>query len=107
VKRFLAAEHALLFLAPSDVCTNARALAANPQVTPPATLQWLATYGRTNNAEGNALDAFLKVLRRFETPADAAVIKDIGRDASRAYTAQKTLMETEALKLLAALGLAA
>jgi hypothetical protein len=40
VTRFLEAQHSLFSLAPSDLCADADALAANPEATPPGTLQW-------------------------------------------------------------------
>jgi hypothetical protein len=44
VTHFLATEHNFFCLAPSGLCTDASALAANTQVTPPGTGQWLTRF---------------------------------------------------------------
>ena len=104
VKRLLVSEHAVLSLAPSDICRDAKALAANPQTTPPGTLRWLAGVVRANDADGRAISAFSNAAARFATPADVPVLNDIMRLSNRVSSAQQALTKTEGRKLLRALG---
>jgi hypothetical protein len=104
VKRLLASEHAVLSLAPSDICSDARALAANPQATPPATLRWLAGVVRANDADIRAVSAFSSAAARLATPADVPVLTDIVRVSNRIASAQGALAKAEGRKLLRALG---
>jgi hypothetical protein len=95
-----------LRLRPSDLCDDAKALAAsNAQVTPPGTLNWLASFGRNGTAAQNSTKAFLAVLGRYETPADASLINANNRLVKHAESALKSLLTTEVPKLLSALGL--
>ena len=105
VKRVMASEHAVLSLAPSDICSDATALAANPQTAPPATLRWLSGVVRANDADGRALSAFSNAAARFATPADVPLLKDIIRVSDRVSSAQQALARTEGRKLLRALGI--
>jgi len=75
VNRYLTAQNRLFALAPSDVCTDARALAASVAETiPPGTAQWVAEFRRDAIAQQSAAGAFAKVLEEFETPADKAIV---------------------------------
>jgi hypothetical protein len=106
VTHFLATEHNFFYLAPSELCTDASALAANTQVTPPGTGQWLTTFVPAVRAANARSTAFVKTLRRFEDAEDVPVIKDIARVAGRVGSAAQTLANAEVPKLLAALGVA-
>ncbi len=104
VTRFLDAQHRLLSLAPSNLCADANALAANPQVTPPGTLQWVATLGTASRATTAGNAAFLKMLGRFADASDAPVFKDIAGLPKRFVRAYKPLLKAAATKLLTTLG---
>jgi hypothetical protein len=105
VARAASAERTLFSLAPSDLCADARALAANPEAVPPGTVQWLATVGGDGSADKAAFTAFFKVLGRFLRPGDARVSKDIASVSRQFGAARQNLQRAEAQKLLAALGL--
>jgi hypothetical protein len=108
IKRFLAATRKLVRLAPSDVCADARALAAsNAQVTPPGTLRFLATVGRVSSAARAGGSAFETILARFQTAADRPVIDGINRLKHRLTSALRAFATAEVGKVLSALGLSA
>jgi hypothetical protein len=104
VTRFVEAQHSLFSLAPSDLCADADALAANPETTPPGTLQWVATKGNASRATTAGNTAFVKMLGSFADASDAPVFKDIVAQSKRFVMAYKPLIKAEATKLLATLG---
>jgi len=80
VNRYVAAQDRLFALMPSDVCTDAQALAASGAETiPPGTAQWVAQFRRDAAAQETASQAFAKVLEGFETPADEALVASDNR----------------------------
>jgi hypothetical protein len=105
VARFPVAEHKLFSLSPSDLCGDARALAANPRATPPGTRQFVATVGRDSNAAKKAGAALGEVLGLLHGRADASVIQDLGRLGKRLASADQKLATAEILKVFKALGL--
>ncbi|HME03468.1 MAG TPA: hypothetical protein VKG38_10620 [Solirubrobacteraceae bacterium] len=98
----LRGEQRLLQLAPSNLCADAGALAANAQVTPSATEQFLATVERDASA---GLGRLNEALRRHRTRQDAGVIKAINALESRLTAGDEASAMTETDKLLSALGL--
>jgi hypothetical protein len=106
ITRFIAAGRVFLRLPPSDLCTDARALAASSaQTTPPGTVTWLATYTRIINAQHRGLDGFIRVLERFRTPADRRFVNGINNLAVVLTADQNSFLSAEVPKLGAALGL--
>jgi hypothetical protein len=106
VKRYLAAQRSLFVLAPSDVCTDAQALAASDAKTlPPRTAQWVAEYQGVAVAQEATARAFANVLERFEIPADrAVVVSDAG--LLRSLTGKlHSVANSGATRLVAILGL--
>lgn len=106
IARLLKAKRALVMLAPSDLCLDARTLASsNAQVTPPGTLQFLATVRRDIHAADIGASAFEHILSRFQAPSERQMIETTNRLITRLELAYSTLGVTETLKLFPALGL--
>jgi hypothetical protein len=106
ITRFIAAGRAFLSFPPSDLCTDARALAANSaQTTPPGTVTWLATYTRIINAQHRGLDGFIRVLERFQTAADRRFVNGINNLTVVLTADQNSFLSAEVPKLGATLGL--
>jgi hypothetical protein len=106
VTRYLASVRMFFRLAPSDLCSDARALAAsNAQATPAGTLTWLAAFGRNGTSSRNATSAFLNLLARYQLPTDGSLIIANNRLSNRSNSALKVLVTTEARKLGSGLGL--
>jgi hypothetical protein len=104
--RFIAAGRVFLSAPPSDLCTDARALAASSaQTTPPGTVTWLAAYQRIINAQHRGLDGFIRVLGRFQTPADRRFANGIDNLAVILTADQNSFLSAEVPKLEASLGL--
>ena len=104
--RFVDSERRFSGLTPSDLCGDARALAAsNAQTTPPGTLNWLATFGRYATGSQNGGTAFLKLLARYQSPADRSLILANNRLVKQSNSALRSLVTTESRKLFSALGL--
>jgi hypothetical protein len=102
--RSLVAERRYFALPPSDLCADARALAAaNAQSTSPGTLKFLSTFGRIAPEEG--LTGVIRTLRRFVTAADDRVVTAVNRASEGLVAARTALVHAEAPKLIAALGL--
>ncbi len=106
IRGYLTAQHRLLALGPSRLCTDLRAFASSVgQQTPRGTLRWLAKAGRVVSDRENRFTAFEAVLAGFARPADAGLIHDIDRTSGRFQTAVKSSLTPAARRLLAALGL--
>jgi hypothetical protein len=106
IKRFLEGVQQLLTLAPSDLCLDAQALAASTaQVTPPGTLQLLATVHRLGSAAAAGTSGFIKILERFQTPAEGHMIAANNRLVGSIESASEKAVEAEGHKLLSVLGL--
>jgi hypothetical protein len=104
IRRSLEAQRKRFSLPPSDLCTDAHALAAsNAQTTPPTTLQFLATFGRAEKAAG--LGALIDTMQPFVTPADNRLIDADNRLNDRLTAAEKALQAAEAPKIVSALGI--
>ncbi len=106
ITRYLASTRKFFGLRPSDLCGDAQTLAASAaQATPPGTLQWLASFGRYGTAWGNATSAFIKLLERYQTQADGALITEINQLVRRWRSLVDSLATTEVPKLASALGI--
>ncbi len=105
VTAFILTEHKVLSIAPSNLCADARAFAANPGKTPAGTGRWVAKFVHANNAAGHAAFVFGEVLGTFRSPSDAGALKNLGRLSKRVTAADKKLEKTEETNLLGALGL--
>jgi len=106
IRRSLTDERRYLFTAPSDICADAQALAANnAQATPPGTLSFLAGYGRA--AKGAGFGALTTALSRFQRPSDHRLVSEVNRLNRRVVRAGRSLVQTEGTKLLRALGISA
>jgi len=105
VNHYLAAQSRLFALSPSDVCTDARALAASGAgMIPPGTTHWVAEFTRDAAAQVSAAGGFAKVLEKFEAPADKALVtSDNGllRSLTRALKGVSTKGATKILNTLA------
>ena len=104
IRRSLATRRKFAALLPSNLCADARALAANAQTTPAGTLQFLATVGRLAKSSLGPT-ALVKTIRRYETPADRPLAVAVARGDKRLVAALKALVVAELPKLLSALGL--
>jgi hypothetical protein len=105
INAFPAAEGALFAVAPSDLCTDARAFAANPRAEPAGTRHWLPMFLHASRRANKAGGGLGVVLGAFHGPRDASVLRDLGRQAKRLGAADKRLETTEEARLLRALGL--
>jgi hypothetical protein len=87
VKRFIAADEALMALQPSNLCGDANSVAseANAQQVnvPPATQTFLETYTSDSNLANTRLTAFVKLLDSYVTSADRSVAAKIDLLAAR------------------------
>jgi hypothetical protein len=104
VAAFPAAERSLFGLAPSDLCADAHAFAANPHVVPPGTRRWVATFRHASQVADKTGSRLGAVLGAFHGPRDLRVLRDIGGLARRLGPAEKRLETTEEARLLRALG---
>jgi hypothetical protein len=83
VKRFLAADEALMAVQPSNLCGDANSVTSEaqgnaPQVTvPPATQTFLTTYTSDSGVANTRLTAFVKLLNSYATSSDRAVAAKI------------------------------
>jgi hypothetical protein len=107
VNAFPAAERALFAVAPSDLCADARAFAANPRAEPAGTRQWVATFTRASRRANRAGAGLGVVLGSFHGRRDVGVLRDLGRQARRLGLADKKLEVAQEGSLLRALGLRA
>ena len=73
----LTAVKATLALTPSDLCADARQLAAQPKAEPAGTQTFLRTYLPESALAKRRLTPFLDVLARFQTAKDHRVITSI------------------------------
>lgn len=104
IRRAMQAQRRYFALAPSNLCADARTLAAsNAQSTPPGTLQFLAVFGRDFAAvQDSALDT---AINRFKTARDASLIRAANRNAPLLIAERKALVTSEGPKVLSVLGL--
>jgi hypothetical protein len=104
IRRSMQAERRYFALSPSNLCADARALAAtNAQTTPPGTLQFLAAFGRAFH--GSGFFALNKTINRFKTAADGRLIRASNSNQKLLVAARAALVASETPKVLAALGL--
>jgi hypothetical protein len=104
VKAYLTAQGKLFRLAPSDLCTDARALAgSNAQRTPRGTIEWLAKFRSAIAAQQAGSRAFVAVLKRFEVPADKALVASDNRLFRHVVSSLQGVAKVQAGKLLAVL----
>lgn len=106
ITHFLAAESGLLHLAPSNLCSDARALAAaHGRSTAPATRRFVTKYAHRTSVAGQDGASLLTVLKRYATPSESGTVTKINQLLKRwAATVQNRLVP-EGKKLLTALGI--
>ena len=105
IARFVKAGRAYSVLAQSDLCGDARALAAdNAASTPPGTLIWLANFSGVSAERDHGLVAFQRAVKRFETPVDHGLIAHINQLASRDGNETQAFVTGEIPKILTAFG---
>jgi hypothetical protein len=104
IRREMQAQRRYFALAPSNLCADARALAAsNTRTTPAATLRFLAAFGRDfAGVQASPLNA---AINRYKTPPDASLIRAANRNGPLLVAARKALVISEAPKVLSILGL--
>lgn len=105
VGAYLAAERAVLSMAPAHLCADARAVAAHPRTTPAGMSSFLSAYLSGSNALHGDLNAFLQVLGRYETLSEHHTVDEIDSLASRFASITSSARQTGAGEILAALGL--
>lgn len=106
IARFVKAGQSYAAHAQSDLCGDARALAAdNAASTPPGTLIWLAHFSGVAAERDHGLTAFQRTVKRFETPVDRGLITHIDQLASRGGNEQQAFVTGEIPKILTAFGL--
>lgn len=106
VRRYFTAEHAFYDASPSNLCADAGALVADGgQTAPPETVQWFGNFKRLTNDAAAAGRVFGRDLGRLSGPEDVPVIASTGVLTARLQVSEQSLLESNANKLLAALGL--
>ena len=86
----IASIHASLALRSSALCADAQTFASAPLLVPAGTSRFLAAYQPAASAARARLTAFLKVLERFQTTSEAAVIGAVDRLVTRYERASST-----------------
>ena len=108
VARFLTATRNFTHLPQSDLCGDARALAAdNAMTTPPGTLLWVAQFSRAKAASDRGISRFLNAITRLDTPAVLPLLIRTEQLASKVDNELQTFANAELPKLLTTLGLTA
>ena len=109
VKKFLAADEALMAVPPSDLCSDALNVAsqstADEVTAPPATVTFLATYEADATQANTRLTAFVKLLDTYATVADKAVAAKIDLLATKVNNLSTLAITTGTKSLFRALGI--
>ena len=106
IRRYLTAEGSLLHLTPSNLCSDARALAASHgRHAPHSTLTWVRKFARRASAATQDGTTFLTVLQRSATPAQSGAINGINRLLSRFDSSVENRALAVGKKLLTVLGI--
>jgi hypothetical protein len=106
IRRFLAAEDSLVHLAPSDLCADARALAAaHGRRTTAATRQWTNKFTHRATVATQDGATFRTVIERFATPAEHGTLTKINHLLGRWDSTVQGLANSVGKRLLTALGL--
>jgi hypothetical protein len=103
IRKSLAAQRTVFELSPSDLCTDASALAADAKTTPPGTTAFTSTFESEASVAG--LTAFKRTLHRYRPAGDSKLERLVNRLATRADTKLERLVNAKATKLLGVLGL--
>ena len=103
VKRFIAAQSAVLYTATSDLCQSALLAAASPQVVPPGTRVFNRTYSRTCKQANAALAGLLTLMQSYETPSEKTVVSRISALAGQIARVTKADLQAGASSLSAVL----
>ncbi len=90
----------------SNLCADARELAAHPDAVPHGTSVFLAAYLPAAELAKQRLAPFLKVLERFQTAGEAREIGEIDRLVAQFNATSGTVENTDSAAIVAALGLA-
>jgi len=106
IRGFVTAESNLIHLPPSNLCADARALAAtHGRSAGSGTRQWVKEFAHRVSVAGQHGSKFLTILGHFATPADHATITSIEHLLSRFDTSVANRAGADGKKLLAVLGL--
>jgi hypothetical protein len=106
VKRYLSAEDRLFGLAPSNLCADAQALVdSRAQSIPSGTAEWVAEFRGAASAQEAAARGFGRVLRKFETQADTALVASDNALNRQLFAALSGVVTSSAAKLISDLGL--
>jgi hypothetical protein len=106
IRSYLAAQRRLSDLPESDLCRDARALAAaHGETTSRRTARWVSRFVEDVTAQQRQLAAFTTILKQFQTPADNTLVSDTARLERRLSARLQAVTVAEAKKLIAALGL--
>lgn len=101
----LSAERALLALAPSQLCIDARSLALHPKLEPAGSEAFLAHYLDDSATLKLALNEFLSVLSRFASSDESKLIKTIDHLVATFASTSAATERTDADTVLTTLGL--
>jgi hypothetical protein len=109
VRRFLAADEALMSVEPSNLCGDALSVAseagAQQVTTPPATLTFLASYQADTTLANTRLKMFVKMLDNWTTVADRGVAEKIDLLAIKVNTVSTAAITAGTKSLFRALGI--
>jgi hypothetical protein len=100
----LAAQQTLFTMSTSDVCGNARALAAsNGRTVPPGTPPFVQAFIKAARAAG--LGPLQKTINRFRTASDKGTVRKVNRLVKRAKADLNKVAHAEVPKIVNTLGL--
>jgi hypothetical protein len=109
VRRFLAANTALLAIQPSNLCGDALSVASEagePEVTaPPATVTFLSSYQAGTGLANTRLAAFVKLLDIYATNSDRSLATRVNTLADRINKLSGTAITAGTKALFIALGI--
>jgi hypothetical protein len=106
IATFVSSRRALDKAARSNLCSDAKTLAAEDgQSTPAGTRTWLAAFNRRSTAAQHGANGFDGILVRFATPADGSLIESISTLTDRVNAAVTPYLNSEVPKLMSALGI--
>jgi hypothetical protein len=99
VRRFIAAQSAVLYTATSELCQSALLAAASPQLVPPGTKAFNKNYYKTSKQSNVALAGLLTLMQTYETPSEKAVVSRISTLAAQISRITKADLQASASSL--------
>ncbi len=99
VRRFIAAQSAVLYAGTSDLCQSALLAAASPQLVPPNTKLFNKNYSKTSRQANAALAGLLTLMQSNEIPSEKTVVSRISTLAAQISRVTKAYLQASASSL--------